>query len=82
MKKEQLVRHYSGPRSVKFWNLINETRKRKGDKRVGADLYLLGCCLQDMEHRILQLIEDNTSKERKPKPTKASSNGRSLGLAG
>ena len=72
MKKEQLIRYYSGPRSVKFWDLINKQIK---EKRTKVDLYLLGCCLQDMEHRILQLIEENLPK-RKSKLKAKAANGK------
>ena len=40
MKKEQLIRYYSGPRSVKFWDLINKQIKRckrNHDVKTSAD---------------------------------------------
>lgn len=54
-----LEKHYSGHNSHEFWNEINTAPD------MGIDLYLLGCVLQDIEGRILQLLrEGGMSKSR------------------
>ena len=52
-------RRYSGPRSEPFWHVINSL---DGDDR--KTLYLLGCALQDIEGRVMQLLTDAQERAR------------------
>lgn len=44
---------YSGQASNKFWRRVNAIK----DRRARAMCYQLGCCIQDIEYRLLQAIE-------------------------
>ena len=44
---------YSGPASEKFWRRVNRIK----DRRARSMCYQLGCCIQDIEYRLLQAIE-------------------------
>ena len=46
--------HYSGDRSVAFWDAINATKDRT--------LYDFACALQELESRVLAVL--NTSKKK------------------
>ena len=52
MKASEL--HYSGPRSTKFWNRVNKVHRANGRDQL---LFIVGCHLQDVEGRMLQLLE-------------------------
>ena len=52
-----LEKHYSGDNSHEFWKGVNSAPD------MGIDLYLLGCLLQDVEGRMLQLLEKARSQK-------------------
>lgn len=56
MRRRQ-THYYSGPRSRKFWDRVN----RANDY---GPFYLLACTLQDLEVRLLQLLEAAEAKAR------------------
>ena len=51
--------HYSGDGSRQFWLRVNALKGKDGKY-----LYLLGCCLQDLESRALHALEDAERKKR------------------
>lgn len=53
---KKLVEHYSGPQSIQFWNEVN---KRKDD----AVLYSLDCDLQNLEDKVLTILNAKRSRE-------------------
>lgn len=52
-------RHYSGVRSLPFWNVVNALPD--SDR---TTLYLLGCALQDIEGRMIQLLMEAQERQR------------------
>lgn len=52
-KSPRLTPVYSGKRSLKFWNQINKIKGKEGSL-----VYIAGCLLQDVESRVLQLIDE------------------------
>lgn len=42
---------YSGKQSTKFWERVNKIRGREGNA-----VYVAGCLLQDVESRVLQIL--------------------------
>lgn len=54
-KKKNSEKHYSGPSSHEFWARVNEYEVKEGLD--GSALYILGCALQDLETRVIQLLE-------------------------
>jgi hypothetical protein len=48
----RIPRHYSGEASAKFWRRINALPDREQQR-----LYLAGCLLQNMEGKVLRLLE-------------------------
>ena len=50
-----LKKHYSGGLSKKFWEQVNAVESR--GKWPVSELYLLACTLQDLEGRVLQILE-------------------------
>ena len=51
---------YSGKKSKQFWKKINSYKGLKWHF-----LYTLGCCLQDLEHRVLKEINACEIKKKK-----------------
>ena len=52
-QKKKLSRHYSGKKSVQFWDRINAIKGSKGEL-----LYSMGVVLQDIEVIVLRKIEE------------------------
>lgn len=60
MSTKPLPKHYSGPLSVTFWRRVNRLPEPDG-----TTVYLLGCALQDLEGRALQLLRHSEQKAPK-----------------
>ena len=59
-KKPVLIhKHYSGPKSKKFWKMVNSLPSPDHDA-----LYLAGVLLQDMEHKVLGQLEAALTAKR------------------
>lgn len=57
---------YSGDLSEEFWERIN----RIEDEKVGSAIYMLGCCLQDLEGVTLKALESAEKGQLKKKKLK------------
>lgn len=53
-KPRAIVRNYSGPRSVDFWQRVNRLKRRRNRE----SLYMAGILLQEQEDRILRWLEN------------------------
>ncbi len=58
---------YSGPRSKKFWDRINNVRPEK----LWEALYTAGCALQDHEGRTLAMLKSAEMGRKKSSPRPA-----------
>lgn len=63
LPKFRAVPHYSGNGSRSFWARIH----REPDPERRRTLYLLGCALQDMEGRMLQLLAPAADPDQEPR---------------
>ena len=51
--KEVIKKKYSGEKSYKFWNLVNDLKD--GDYQ---EMYALGCALQNLEEFVIKQLDD------------------------
>jgi hypothetical protein len=58
--------HYSGENSTAFWRRVNAIPKTEG----GSVLYVMGCALQDIEGRMLGVLDELEQARRKRKEVK------------
>ena len=59
---KQAKRRYSGPRSQPFWQLVNAVPQKERET-----VYQFCCALQDLESRVITLLNNALSKQRKPR---------------
>jgi hypothetical protein len=58
-KSRELKPHYSGTQSKRFWNLVNSVE----EDAAWAACYQLGCILQEVEIRVLKIINSRKSSQ-------------------
>lgn len=56
-----IARHYSGPLSEQFWELVGQLEGEEHDR-----VYSLGVALQNLESRVLCLLEGKPVDEVSP----------------
>ena len=61
----KMTSHYYGDRSGRFWKLVNSLPDEE------HTLYTMGCALQDLEGRVLQILEARLENKERRKTGRA-----------